>query len=1390
VTEVDGGRLFVEVVSDTTGFRAALQRKLDAELRGLRAKIDVEVAAKVEFDRAQIRRELATKLAQAANKVRAVRVRVEIETDFDPTELRRRLEAERRRFQRQPWSIQLRVDRPVLAQIAQHIGNSLTSLTRMPLMASGILLAAGAATNLAGGLFAVASAASQAAGVGAALPGIYATAAQAFAAFKIGLGGVGDAVKQLEKEAQKAAGLTPLQQAMANLSPEGRKLARTVQGTLLPELKRLRFGVQDAIAPPMVDAIKISRPLFKTLRKSLTDTGARAGALTKDFARLASSGPFRKDLGTIMASNNRAFSDFGRAGLFATSALRHVMVAAGPLLERISGLALRLAQLADRQAKAGRESGRMAAFFDRAWSTATKLVRITKDVVAGILNIGKAARPTGDTLLDDLAKSAADFRAATADPANQERMRIFFEQTIPLMQQTGDLLTRLVMLFVRLGEATGGGTFDGLFAVLNTAVAVLEKIAAMPGAGGVLSTIFLLAGAGTGLGLVAKALSGLVTGLATLARFTGLAALFRWFIRLPWVAAAIGRVRAALLALRNAAISAARAVATFAANMLRAAARGVAAAIRTAGAAILTAGRAALSAARSVALWTLNMLRAAAVALLSAARTAAHTAAIVAQRVAMLAIRGAVLAWAAAQWLLNAAWSASPIGVVILAIAALVAGIVWAYKNVGWFRAAVDAVFRFLKTAVVATIDFVRKHWRLILTVILGPLGIMIGLVTKYWRQIYNAVASAVTWTINFVRDHWRLILAVVLGPLGLLIGLVTKYWRSIYNAVAAAVTWVINFVRSHWRLLITIITGPLGLIVSLVTKYWNQIKAVFSAALRFVLARVRAEWNRIRAAFSSALNAIVGYVTSRWNAMRRLTDSLASSLRSKINSLMSALRSAFSRGVSAIGSAWSGLRNAAKSPVNFVIGTVYNKGIVDNLWNRVVGWLKLGHLKLGHAKLLAKGGTITDPAPARPMVTNKPTAIVGEGGRHPEFVIPTDPKYRTRAQALWAAAGSRIQMLQFGGVLGGALKGIKKIAGKVGDIGKTAMDLITNPAKVWDRLAAPVFNMVSGIGDSSPWGQAVAAVPKKMAAPLRSGALAVIKTFADAFGGDSKGVVKAAVSMLGQGDDRGPNNNWITRKWGMVGAPWCAMFVSEAISKAKATKAYRGYPSAAVASYVGAMRHVSQGRPGDLGAYRGTGHINVIEKALGGGQYQTIGGNENAKIQRNRRGGQSSILRPMARGGVLARDLISNAARLFHREAKGQLDRHEMDTPLVALMQHLNPDTVRRLTRALIDTRTSVAGPKLSRDRGGPLPPGSWAFNGLSGTEWVLTPEAVDLLGGDRAVAAINATARRVRGGARPAVPGAAAQQGVTQNIYPQPRQSEIEIAMVAARKLGAMLA
>jgi hypothetical protein len=630
---------------------------------------------------------------------------------------------------------------------------------------------------------------------------------------------------------------------------------------------------------------------------------------------------------------------------------------------------------------------------------------------------------------------------------------------------------------------------------------------------------------------------------------------------------------------------------------------------------------------------------------------------------AFVGLRIAMAVLIPVQRALNLVMMMNPIGLVVIAIAALVAGLIVAYKRSETFRRVVQTVWAGVQQAV-------STAWTRYIRPALQGLGGLFRKAYDTWQKWWPRLRE----TLDQILDYFRVDLLGTIGDIAEGFGKIGGKADEATGKIGGVGRGLESTKRDgngflSWSHIFgagvgLAIAGPLGGLAGWVTvTFWPQMKRGFTDGFKHLGSRTKqfardfpalvksglgnARKNTagglraLRTTFFSGLPPIRADWRSLWTWVDAFARRLIDRSKTAIRNGLAAMKRAFSSGVSAIRSAWAKLPDGVKRPINWVINVGYNRGI-RNLWNKVMGWLKLpGGLQLGKVPALARGGTLDNPAPAKPFMTNKPTAIVGEGGRHPEYVIPTDPKYRGRAQALWAAAGGDLQMLAKGGVLGSVLGSVKKIAGKVTGIAKGGLGLLENPRGVWDRLASQMVPS-SGHLAKDKWGTAMSRVVPSMLSRAWGAASQIISTFKKWFGGDGGAVVQAARKMIGRGDDRGENNNWLTRSWGMPGAPWCAMFVSEAIKQGRATKRYKGYPSAAVAAYAGAMRKVgsSEGRPGDLGAYRGSGpggwgHINIIEKKLGGSTYQTIGGNEGPRVKRGTRSGPT-VLRPMASGGVL----------------------------------------------------------------------------------------------------------------------------------------------------------
>src|SRR5262245_61720173 len=93
-----------------------------------------------------------------------------------------------------------------------------------------------------------------------------------------------------------------------------------------------------------------------------------------------------------------------------------------------------------------------------------------------------------------------------------------------------------------------------------------------------------------------------------------------------------------------------------------------------------------------------------------------------------------------AQWAWNAAMLANPLTLIVIAIAALIAGIILLVKNWDVVTNAFRAAFNWLRT-----------NWPLLLPILLGPFGAVVLLIMKNWDTIKAGAAAVINW----FRSTW-----------------------------------------------------------------------------------------------------------------------------------------------------------------------------------------------------------------------------------------------------------------------------------------------------------------------------------------------------------------------------------------------------------------------------------------------------------------------------------------------------------------------------------------------------------------------------------------------------------------------------------------------------------
>lgn len=625
------------------------------------------------------------------------------------------------------------------------------------------------------------------------------------------------------------------------------------------------------------------------------------------------------------------------------------------------------------------------------------------------------------------------------------------------------------------------------------------------------------------------------------------------------------------------------------------------------------------------------------------------------------AVRGAML-------LLDAVMTAGPIGLVILAVAALAIALVVLYNKCKTARDIMNAAWKAIASV---------ASW--LYNTILKPIFIGIAWYVK------NVVAPVMVWLWkNVVTPAWLAMRAVFTGAWVVIKAVFTAIVWYVKNALAPVISWL-------WK---NVVVPAWNGIKSYIVNNWPAIKAIFNAIKTYIVGTlapafvnfynntIKPVWNNVKSWISNAwiavkaiFNAIKSFIQNVlapawrwlyesvikpvWNAIKDKINSAWSTVKIVFNALKSGINtvaSVFNKAKDAITSVWGKIRDAARAPVKFLIDTVWNNGIVK-VWNNVVAKIpgvgKVNSIPI--PKGLAGGGMVPGYQASRKDDVMMPMRR-GEGVLVPEVVRAMGPGWLNSMNSMGHKGVNHVRNklgLAGGGVVNKAqsvngLDGNNDLwfkqqgypikhsghgladGGIVGNFIKAAKGFFAGGVdKAVHALTNPLMAGLAGVGGKT----GIGGLPYQAGNKLITGIDDYLLGHLSAGGGGGTAVVDAARSYLGQGDHGGNNvNNPFNQQWGFGdGTFWCANFVSSCVKKANAQKYYPGYPSASVEGYLNAMQHVPWGsaQPGDLRCSGGE-HINIIEK-MENGRATTIGGNEGPVVRRSQHYQSGTICRPKA---------------------------------------------------------------------------------------------------------------------------------------------------------------
>lgn len=402
---------------------------------------------------------------------------------------------------------------------------------------------------------------------------------------------------------------------------------------------------------------------------------------------------------------------------------------------------------------------------------------------------------------------------------------------------------------------------------------------------------------------------------------------------------------------------------------------------------------------------------------------------------------------------------------------------------------------------------------------------VLLTSIAKALVQNGHIIIKAMTtiFTTGSTQSKWLSGVALTIGGVVLAVkawSAATKVWSGVQK-IAAGAQWMMN--TAMFSSPITWIVAGIALVVAGLVLFFTKTKVGKQAWSAFTRGLVNA-WKWCGNALQAGWDWLKGVFAAGWNWINhRVFDPFKVGIHD--------IGQAFDTTSSWIRRAWDKVKDAAATPVRWVVNTVYTNGI-QKVWNGIAGAVGL-NLKLPNAPKFATGGIMPGYTPGRDV--GYAAVSGGEAIMRPEWTQAVGADTINRWNALARNGGSgaiRADMGHFasGGIVGGlnaAWNWTKGIASTVADV---VSSFVSDPGKfITDRIVSPVKGLLSSImgGD---WGKLIAQFPLKVVNALVGKAKSLFASMggSSGSGGDasfnaSAGVaqwkpqVLQALSMLGQ---------------------------------------------------------------------------------------------------------------------------------------------------------------------------------------------------------------------------------------------------------------------------------